>query len=153
MLGWGSLGCALFFIVLGNYALYLEVNGIYAVVDEAVNVGPSTAIASIIALLPLGSLWLVFIAVIGLIFMVTTYDSASYTLAAGATRAMQEHEHPARWHRVFWAMGLGLLPLSLLFAGGLRELQTASMLASIPLVGVYGLLAVSIVRMLNSQER
>lgn len=152
MLGWGSLGCALFFIVLGNYALYLELNGLYPVVEEAVNVGPSTAIAGIIASLPFGTFWLVFIAVIGLIFMATTYDSASYTLAAGATRAMQEHQHPARWHRVFWAGALGVLPVCLLFVGGLRELQTASLLASIPLVGVYGMLAVSIVRMLESAQ-
>ncbi len=151
MLGWGSLGCALFFVVLGNYALHLQVNGAYDVVNEAVNVGPSTAIASIIALLPMGSLWLVFVILIGLVFMATTYDSASYTLAAGATRSMQANEHPARWHRVFWALGLGILPLSLLFAGGLRELQTASLVASIPLVAVYGLLAVSILRMLRKQ--
>lgn len=149
MLGWGSLGCALFFIVLGNYALYLEINEIYPVVAEAVDIGPSAAIASIVALLPLGSFWLVFIAVIGLIFMATTYDSASYTLAAGATRSMQENQHPARWHRVFWAIALGLLPVCLLFVGGLRELQTASLVASIPLIAVYAMLAVSTVRMLN----
>ena len=84
--------------------------------------------------------------------MATTYDSASYTLAAGATRSMTEHEHPARWHRVFWAVALGLLPISLLFIGGLRELQTASLVASIPLVFVYLVLAVATVRMLNESN-
>jgi|TARA_B100000959_G_scaffold284416_1_gene356002 BCCT family betaine/carnitine transporter len=151
-LGYGSLGCALFFIVLGNYALYLELNSLYPVVQEAVELSPSTAIAGIVALLPMGSVLLVFVAVIGLIFMATTYDSASYTLAAGATRSMTEHEHPARWHRVFWAVALGLLPISLLFIGGLRELQTASLVASIPLVFVYLVLAVATVRMLNESN-
>ena len=132
LLGWGSLGCALFFVVLGNYALFLELNDIYPVVKEALEAGTSTTVAGVIALLPMGSFWLVFVAMIGLIFMATSYDSASYTLAAAATRSMQAHEHPQRWHRVFWAVALGLLPISLLFVGGLRELQTASLVASIP---------------------
>jgi BCCT family betaine/carnitine transporter len=149
VLGWGSLGCALFFMVLGGYAQYLEVQNIYPVVAEATEVSPSSAIASIVSLLPLGSVLVLLVAVIGLIFVATTYDSAAYTLAAGATRSLGEGEHPARWHRVFWAFALGTLPLSLLFVGGLRELQTASLLASLPLLFVYGILGVSIWRMLR----
>ncbi len=149
MLGWGSLGCALFFIVLGNYALHLETNSIYPVVTEAMDQSPSSALVSILELLPMGSFLLVFIAVIGLVFMATTYDSASYTLAAGASRALGEHDHPERWHRVFWAFALGVLPVTLLFLGGLRMLQTASVVASLPLVGVYLLLAISALKTLD----
>jgi len=149
MLGWGSFGCALFFIVLGNYALYLELEGIYPVISQAIDGSPSSAIAGIIALLPFGKFWLIYIALIGLIFMATTYDSASYTIAAGATRSLQEHQHPATWHRVFWAIALGALPASLLFVGGLRELQTASLVASLPLLGVYVILGISVIRMLK----
>lgn len=149
MLGWGTLGCASFFIVLGNYALYLELGGLHGVVTQVQAESPSAAIASIIALLPAGQFWLVYLAVIGLIFTATTYDSASYTLAAGASLNLREHEHPRRWHRVFWAVTLGLLPTSLLFLGGLRALQTASIVASLPLVGVYLLMGISIVRMLH----
>ena len=69
--------------------------------------------------------------------------------AAGATRYLQADQHLVRLHRVFWAFALGSLPLSLLFLGGLRELQTASLLASLPILLVYGILAVSISRMLN----
>lgn len=149
VLGWGSIGCALFFMVLGGYAQHLEIEGIYPVVREATEVSPSTALAGIVSLLPLGSVLVLLLAVIGLVFVATTYDSAAYTLAAGATRYLQADQHPARLHRVFWAFALGSLPLSLLFLGGLRELQTASLLASLPILLVYGILAVSISRMLN----
>ncbi|HIG30768.1 MAG TPA: hypothetical protein EYQ50_24375, partial [Verrucomicrobiales bacterium] len=47
MLGWGSLGCALFFVVLGNYALQMELEGSYPVVEQAVALSPSAAIAGI----------------------------------------------------------------------------------------------------------
>jgi BCCT family betaine/carnitine transporter len=149
MLGWGSLGCWLFFIVLGNYAFYLEQAGTLAIVQEAYDVGPSAALASMIEILPLGSFWLFYLAVIGVIFTATTYDSASYTLAAGASRYLSEKDHPARWHRVFWAVALGTLPASLLYLGGIRVLQTASVVASLPLLIVYLLLAVSIARTLS----
>jgi BCCT family betaine/carnitine transporter len=122
------------------------------VVSEAIDVGPSAAIASILSLLPYGSFWVAFVAVIGLVFIATTYDSASYSLAAGATRAMTDQQHPARWHRLFWACALGVLPIALLFLGGLQELQAASTLASVPLLFVYILLAVAIVRTLNEMK-
>ena len=88
MLGWGSVGCALFFVVLGNYALSLELAGDFPVIQQAIEASPSVAIAGIIALLPAGSFWLIYIAIVGLIFMATTYDSASYTIAAGTTRQL-----------------------------------------------------------------
>tara|TARA_B100000686_G_scaffold336138_1_gene405658 strand:+ start:837 stop:2399 length:1563 start_codon:yes stop_codon:yes gene_type:complete len=149
MLGWGSLGCSLFFLILGNYALSLELNGSFPVIQEAVNNSPSAAIAGIVALLPAGDFWLLFLAVIGLIFMGTTYDSASYTIAAGTTKDLIGNQHPARWNRVFWAIALGLLPVALLFVGGLRELQTASLISSVPLLIIYLILAVSIIRWLT----
>lgn len=150
MLGWGSLGCWVFFMVLGNHAFLLEQQGVLPIVQEVTEVSPSAALASMIAILPLGSFWLFYVAVIGIIFTATTYDSASYTLAAGASRYLGEHDHPARWHRVFWAAMLGILPASLLYLGGIRVLQTASIVASLPLIAVYALLAVSIVRTLSS---
>ncbi|HBY00029.1 MAG TPA: transporter, partial [Gammaproteobacteria bacterium] len=48
-----------------------------------------------------------------------------------------------------WAIALGALPASLLFVGGLRELQTASLVASLPLLGVYVILGISVIRMLK----
>jgi BCCT family betaine/carnitine transporter len=149
MLGWGSLGCMIFFVVLGNYALSLQLDGTYAVIDQAIEKSPSSAIAGIVALLPAGRIWLIFIALIGLIFMATTYDSASYTIAAGTTKRLSASQHPDRWQRVFWAVALGVLPISLLFVGGLRELQTASLVASLPLLVIYLLLAISIMRSLR----
>ena len=68
---------------------------------------------------------------IGTIFTATTYDSAAYTLAAGITDQCAG-QHPERWHRVFWALALGTLA-SLLYFGSLKALQTATLVASVPL--------------------
>ena len=153
MLLYGSAGCCMFFIILGGYALHAELFGLYPVVENALDTSPSTAIAGLVKLLPAGSFWLCYLALMGLIFMTTTYDSASYVLAAGASRQLREHEHPTRRHRIFWAAALGLLPVVLLFVGGLRELQTASLVASLPLIFVYILLAVSTIRTLRKASK
>ncbi len=152
MIGWGSLGCALFFIVLGNYALDLELRDVYPVARQALDESPSAAIAGIIQLLPFGSFWLVFVAVIGLVFTATTYDSASYTLSAGATRFLKPDEHPVRAHRVYWAVALGFLPYVLLSLGGLDPIRFASVIASVPLLFVYVILAWSIVKVMKEHS-
>ncbi len=75
-----------------------------------------------------------------------------YTLAAGATRYLKADEHPLRAHRVYWAIALGFLPAVLLFLGGLTVLQTATVVASVPLLLIYGLLGWSIVVTLTTYE-
>jgi len=152
MLGYGSLGCAIFFIVLGNYALYLELNELLPVVQIVEKQSPGIAIAKIISTLPFGHWILPVVSIIALIFSATTYDSASYTLASGATRNLTAKEHPARWHRVFWAFALTITPITLLFLGGLKTLQSATVIVSLPLIFIFVLMAVSLIRSLQ-QDR
>ena len=152
MLGYGSLGCMLFFSILGNYALYLELGGITPVLDTLNASGAPAAIVDVLLSLPSGRWLLPYFAVICLIFMATTYDSASYTLASCATRRLPADQHPARWHRVFWALSLGVLPIALLVLGGLRSLQTATVVVSLPLIPVGVMMSVSLVRSLREEE-
>jgi BCCT family betaine/carnitine transporter len=152
MLGYGSLGCVLFFTVLGHYALHLELGALTPVLDLLNERGPSAAIVEVLASLPSGRWLLPFFAVICLIFMATTYDSASYTLASCATRKLPANRHPARWNRVFWALSLGMVPITLIILGGLRSLQTAAVVVSLPLILVGVVMSVSLVKSLREME-
>ena len=149
MLGWGSLGCAVYYAVLGNYALHLELNGILDVTGLVADQGEPAAIVAVIASLPAGSIVLGVFLVASLVFLATTYDSAAYALASSASTALAYDEEPERWHRMFWAFALALLPLALMRIGGLDPMRTASLLASIPLLGVFGMMAVSLLRALR----
>ncbi len=142
----------LFFSVLGNYALYLELGGITPVLDTLNESGAPAAIVDVLLSLPSGRWLLPYFAVICLIFMATTYDSASYTLASCATRRLPADSHPARWHRVFWALSLGLVPITLLLLGGLKSLQTAAVVVSLPLIVVAVVMSVSLVKGLGEVE-
>jgi BCCT family betaine/carnitine transporter len=148
-LGYGTLGCTAFFVVLGNYAAYLELNGVVNVLEQINTSGGPVAILSVLNTLPASSWVIALFTLVCIIFAATSYDSASYTLATAATRDLPEDHHPGRAHRIFWAFLLGLLPIILISMGGLRPLQSAVTLASVPLLFVLVLMAWGLWRSLS----
>ncbi|MBK52255.1 MAG: choline transporter, partial [Gammaproteobacteria bacterium] len=104
VIGYGSAGCALFFIVLGNFSLSLQLEGTYSLVSKVgEGMSPAVIMSEVISFLPYSKIWLAYLAVIGLIFTATTYDSASYVLASGSSKGFGKSRQPPRWLRVFWA--------------------------------------------------
>jgi len=146
----GTLGCAIFYIVLGNYSMWLQRSDQLDVLKIAANEGPPAAIAASLATLPFASVAIAIFALVALISVATTYDSASYSLATAATRGLKEGDHPARWHRLFWAFALAILPVTLMFVGGRSGLQAAVLVVSLPLLFVGALLGVSLMRTLRA---
>ncbi len=149
MTGYGTLGAGLFYMIIGNYGLSLQLNESLMVTDVMANQGVPAAIVAILDQLPLAALVIVTYAAIALIFSATTYDSASYILASVATRSLPAGEDPDRWHRVFWAFALAVLPLTLMFIGGLKVVQSATLIVSLPLIAVGVLMSVALVRQLR----
>ncbi|WP_194841314.1 BCCT family transporter [Salinibacillus xinjiangensis] len=148
--GFGSLGCWLFYSILGNYGLYLQLNDLLQVstILEVAN-GPE-AIVSIIHSLPFGDFIVLLFSVLSIIFIATTYDTSSYMLAAVTQN--QVDDDPVRWNRLFWAFGLALPPTALMFIGGLKALQTVTIIAALPSVFILVLLAFSFLRIID-QDR
>jgi BCCT family betaine/carnitine transporter len=149
MLAFGTLGCAMFYMILGNYGLHLETTEVISVTSILTNDGAPAAIVAILDQLPFTAVVIGIFALIALIFSATTYDSASYILASCATRELKAKEDPVRWHRLFWAGALAVLPLTLMFLGGLKTIQSATLIVSLPLIVVFVLMAVSLVKQLQ----
>ena len=153
MLVFGSLGAAMFFIVLGNYALHLELSELLPVTTIMKEAGEPAAIAQVMLTLPFGKFALFAFFVMSVIFLATTYDSASYTLASVSTSHLEAGKDPVRWSRVFWACALGVLPITLMFVdGGLSVVLSATIVASLPLLVVGVALAISLLRMLREDQ-
>ncbi|WP_439101242.1 BCCT family transporter [Congregibacter sp.] len=149
MLGFGSAGCWLFYMILGNHGLGLQWSGeIDLVAIMAASDGNQAIIAGLDAL-PASALVIALLCLVSTIFCATTYDSASYTLAAGATKSMHPSEDPARWHRLFWAFAIAILPISLMYIGGIREAQTAVLVVSLPLLFTLWLSGVALLKSLE----
>lgn len=140
----GSLGCWLFFIVLGNYGLSLQLAGTLDVVSLVEEQGAFVAIFAILETLPLTWLVLLAFTVLAVLFTATSFDSISYILASVVQNDVSEE--PMAWNRLFWAFALTFLPTVLLIVGGLETLQTAAIVGGLPLLVITVMLSVSTLR-------
>ncbi|WP_281826852.1 BCCT family transporter [Vibrio nigripulchritudo] len=140
----GSLGCFLFFMVLGNYGLSLQLSGELDVVAILNAEGATKAIFSMLGALPFSKVVIAVFTLLCVIFTATTFDSISYILASVVQNNVSEE--PMRWNRMFWAFTLSLLPTVLMFLGGLSTLQTAAIVGGLPLLAISVMLMVSAVR-------
>jgi BCCT family betaine/carnitine transporter len=150
MLVFGSLGSWIFYMVIGNYSLFLQLSDQLDFVAILNSVSGDAAIVAMLETLPLAPVVIAVFAVVAIIFAATTYDSASYSLASGATLHLSAGDDPARWHRVFWAFALAALPIMLMFIGGLKAMQSVLLVVSLPILIVGVLMSVSLVRSLRA---
>jgi BCCT family betaine/carnitine transporter len=150
MLIFGSLGSWIFYMIIGNYALFLQLEEQLDFVNIMNTVSGNAAIVATLETLPLAPLVIGVFAVVSIVFAATTYDSASYSLASGATLHLEAGDDPARWHRVFWAFALAVLPISLMFIGGLKTMQVTLLIVSLPILVVGVVMSVSLVKSLKA---
>jgi BCCT family betaine/carnitine transporter len=140
----GSLGSAVYYAVLGNYALSLELNNLIPITEMVQDGKAAEAIVSIVSYLPMGKFILGLFCIVAIIFIATSFDSSSYTLASCATVELDINKEPMRWQRLFWAFALILLPIGLMLVGGLDSLKTAALISSMPLLFVYVMMGASL---------
>jgi len=121
----------------------VDVLGVIKAVDG------SAAIVATLEAMPLAPLVITVFTIMSIIFAATTYDSASYTLASSATLHLPAGDDPARWHRVFWAFALGVMPVTLLFVGGLDTIKVMLLITSTPILVVGVFMSYSLVKTLQ----
>jgi BCCT family betaine/carnitine transporter len=150
---WGSLGCWLFFALLGNTALNYELNGVVPVMQIMADVSPQAAIVAVIEALPFGTFMLVIFLLMGFIYSATTVDSSAYSIASVASKDLKAGERePRRWNRVFWALTLGTMAVALMYLGGLEPLKTVSLVVAFPLMIIIAISVGSLLRWLKEDE-
>jgi BCCT family betaine/carnitine transporter len=150
---WGSFGCWLFFAVFGNTALSNQLEGKVRVIEIMNRTSPQAAIVAVVEALPMGTLVLVLFVAMCFIYSATTLQASAYTIASVASRDLVAGEsEPLRWNRLFWALALGGMAVALLYLGGLKPLQTASLIVALPLIIVIGLCVWSFLKWLK-QDR
>ncbi|MCG9664741.1 BCCT family transporter [Vibrio mediterranei] len=140
----GSCGCFLFFIILGNYGLSLQLSGQLDIVAILNEFGATKAIFSMLSELPFAWSIILLFTLLCIIFTATTFDSISYILASVVQKDVTQE--PMRWNRLFWAFTLSFMPAVLMFLGGLSTLQTAAIVGGLPLLGIAVMLMISAVK-------
>ncbi len=152
VIGWGSLGTLSFMAVCGAYTLHLELENLLPVTQILQDQGREAAVVAIIETLPFSTIAILVFTVLSFIFLATTLDSVAYVLASITTRNLRGDVEPARMNRLCWAFALAFIAVGLLLAGGLETVQASSVVTALPLIPVLGLLALSLVRWLRTNE-
>lgn len=138
----------LWLTVFGNTALYLERHG--GGIADAVNADVAVALFVMLEKLPWAGLTCAVGIIVVATFFVTSSDSAS--LVVDIITAGGDPNPPTR-QRVFWAVTEGGVAAVLLYAGGLKALQTAVIITGLPFTIILLAMAVSLVKGLNQDSR
>ena len=139
-------------MIFGGYSLYLQKMGILDVAGILESQGQSAAVAAILQTLPLPKLIMIAVCVLCFIYLATTIDSCAYVLAGTTTKSIGRKEEPARWNRICWALIFCAFSVGLMIIGGLQAIQSVSIIAALPLIGVMFLLILSVIKMLQERE-
>lgn len=131
--GAGMLSTVLFFGVLSNYGLHLQLTGAFNFVEILQSQSPEQVISTVISALPLGKLLLIVWFAAGTMLLITTLDSAVFTLSAATIKNIKDDEVPPNNLKLFWAIAIAAIPLCLMFAKApLDTLKSAIIISALP---------------------
>lgn len=146
---WGSLGCWMFFAIWGGYSLELQMTGQLDVGAILTADGIPAAVQAILGTLPMPGLITAVFIVLCMVFLATTLDSSAYVLASVTSRKLSGYQEPKRALRVSWALILAGVGIALIQMGGLKPVQTSTIVVALPLIPVLVLLTLSLMRWLR----
>ncbi|MDT8860792.1 BCCT family transporter [Alkalihalobacillus sp. MEB130] len=118
------------FAVVGGTGLSQELNNPGSISNPLNDGGMPATVMAIMDQLPLG-LWLAIgFLIVSIVFVSTTVDSISYTVAV----TLQGTDHPQKWMRVFWVILFGILSVVLLTIGegSIQALQNFIVVTAVP---------------------
>jgi glycine betaine transporter len=134
------------FSVMGGTALHLEIFG-GAPLAEAVQADVSTVIFTMFDAMPFGAVLSVVATVLVVVFFVTSGDSATLVLGMMSTGGNPD---PGGKVKLMWGVLVAGIALSLMLAGGLQAVQTATIVFALPFTVVVVLMAIAVTRAISA---
>jgi len=89
--------------------------------------------------------------IITIVFITTSYDSMSYVISSHVLNVKGEVKEPHKNLRLAWAIVLGILPAVLVLYSDHSVALDLILITSLPLLFIYPLMAVSIIRELVNE--
>ncbi len=138
-----TLFCALWFSVLGGTAISMEMFdhvSVKAVIDAK---GKEVALFTVLDHFPLGAVMSTIAIVLIGTFFITSADSATFVLGTFTTHGSLDPPNPVKFT---WGVIQSLAAAVLLWSGGLKGLQMASIIAAFPFAVIVTLMIISLFR-------
>jgi choline-glycine betaine transporter len=122
--------------ILGGLSIDRHLKGMVPIFDIVKEGGIVPAIPDVIATLPLPAIAMVIFLLLTIVFMVTTLDSTTYTIAAYVCNDPMNEKEPAQAVRLITAFAVSALAILLMRIGGLVPLEVLSGLMGVPIIFV-----------------
>jgi glycine betaine transporter len=144
-----TLAAFLWFSIFGGSALYMQIWQDVPLA-AAVKADVATALFTMFGAMPFGGVMSVVATLLVLVFFVTSGDSAVLVLGMMSTRGNPD---PPGRVKLVWGILIAGIAISLLMAGGLQALQTATILFALPFALVIVLMVIALWRALREDWR
>ena len=146
--GFGVGSTLISFIVLGNYSMGMQVNGIADFIAQYNETGDLyQMIVSIMETMPCAPLVMIIVLLTMIAFYATSFDSIALTASCYSYYTLKDGEMPNKGIQLMWCILLILLPIALLFAeSSMSNLQSVSIVAAFPIGAVIVMITVSFLK-------
>lgn len=134
--------------VFGGTALWYDLNQGTGIA-EAVNADLTSALFQTFNQLPMATILSILAVLLIFTFLVTSADSATFILASMTNAGSL---NPPTFLKIVWGVLMASIAAVLLYSGGLRALQTASLISALPFTVLLLLMVASFIKLLRKES-
>lgn len=138
--------------ILGGIGVHRQLTGDLDVLSLADENDPTAIIPVILETLPLSTIVMVIFIIIAMIFLTTTLDSTTFTIAAYTSREDMSEQDPSKFVRILVAVIITVLALALMQIGGLAPLEVVSGMMGIPIIAIQFILVYAAIKMMDRDK-
>ncbi|WNK19714.1 BCCT family transporter [Halomonas piscis] len=136
--------------VFGGAALHMDLGGSDIGLAQATQDNITVALFEMFDLMPFSGVLSIMAMILIFVFLVTSADSASYIVAQMTDSGSI---NPPLYKRVLWGVLIAAICLTLIVAGGLSGLQSASVLSALPFTFILYMMVVVLLRELRADRK
>ncbi|GAB3799528.1 BCCT family transporter [Virgibacillus kimchii] len=137
--------------ILGGLGVHRYITGELPVLEIAAD-DVMSAIPAILSSLPLGTIAMIAFVIIAMVFLVTTLDSTTYTIASYTSRENMAKYEPSKHLRLLVAAVITILALILMRIGGLPPLEVLSGIMGVPIIALQFILIYAAKKMMDNDR-
>ncbi|PYZ92440.1 choline transporter [Salipaludibacillus keqinensis] len=146
LLAWIATG------VLGGLSVHRQLTEAVPVFDIVQNNDQMALVPEILASLPLSTLAIIVFSIVAMVFLTTTLDSTTYTIAAYTSTKDMSKTEPSRVLRIVIAAIIAVVALALMRVGGLAPLEVVSGLMGLPIIVIQFLTIYAAKKMIDQDQ-
>ena len=138
----------LWMTVFGNGAIWMDRNVLGGTLSKLVN-EPDILLFAFFESFPMAKAICVMAITMIAIFFVTSADSGILVMNSIST---SNHPHSPKWQNVFWGVLMAVITMALISAGGLKSLQTMTLISALPFGIIMFILCLCLFKGLRTDE-